>query len=255
MTATIWWVRRDLRLRDNFALQAALQNGETVIPAFVLDPALLGRSDAGPKRVAFMLGGLAALDRDLRTRGSRLIVLRGEPAEELARLRGESAAGEVYAEADPWPYARERDRRVGERLPLTLTPGITARPYDRVGKADGSAYTVFTPYSRAWKALPRPAPEELIPAPERLPLPAGIDSLPIPDLPNLPATIPFEPGEEAGLRRLAAFAGGPIYAYGDDRNRMDLDGTSQLSPYLRFGMVSARRGRWWRRCTPWTFGG
>ena len=56
--------------------------------------------------------------------------------------------------------------------------------------------------------------------------------------------MPFPPGEAEALRRLRAFAGGSttaIRGYADDRNRMDLDGTSQLSPYLRFGMVSARR--------------
>ena len=69
----------------------------------------------------------------------------------------------------------------------------------------------------------------------------------------LPPTVPFPPGEAEALRRLRAFAGGSttaIRGYADDRNRMDLDGTSQLSPYLRFGMVSAR-APWCRRCTAW----
>ena len=68
--------------------------------------------------------------------------------------------------------------------------------------------------------------------------------MPIPDEPWLPPAVPFPPGEAEALRRLRAFAGdatAPIRGYVDDRNRMDLDGTSQLSPYLRFGMVSAQR--------------
>ena len=66
----------------------------------------------------------------------------------------------------------------------------------------------------------------------------------IPDEPALPSALPFPPGEAEALRRLREFAVGataPIRGYADDRNRMDLDGTAQLSPYLRFGMVSARR--------------
>ena len=81
--------------------------------------------------------------------------------------------------------------------------------------------------------------------PERLPaVSEGLQSQSIPDEPALPPTVPFPPGEAEALRRLREFAVGataPIRGYADDRNRMDLDGTAQLSPYLRFGMVSARR--------------
>jgi deoxyribodipyrimidine photo-lyase len=244
MAQTIWWVRRDLRLNDNHALQAALAAGDTVIPVFVLDPKLLSWRDAGPKRVAFMLAGLRSLDTELRARGSRLVTRMGEPAEELARLRDETNASGVFAEADPWPYARERDARVGQRVPLTLTVGVTAKPYDGILKMDGSPYTVFTPFSRMWKALGLLRPADLIPAPERLATPMEVPSIPIPEQPALPASVPFEAGEAVGLRRLRAFAGGmdaPIYRYGETRNRMDLDGTSQLSPYLRWGMVSSLR--------------
>ena len=141
----------------------------------MLDPTLLTAPDAGEKRVAFLLGGLRALDADLRGRGSRLIVRQGDPAEELARLaESETGAAGVFAEADPWPYARQRDARVAGCVPLTLTEGITARPYDAITKAGGGAYTVFTPFSRAWKALPLPRPTDLLPAPERLAAPPEI---------------------------------------------------------------------------------
>lgn len=245
MTTVIWWARRDLRLHDNDALKAALTHGGQVVPVFVLDPALLAAADVSEKRVAFLFGGLRSLDADLRARGSRLIVRRGEPLAELARLVAEAGAEAIYAEADPWPYGRRRDAAVAAALPLRLTPGVTVFPSDAVLKADGGAYTVFTPFSRAWKALPQPTPAQLWAPLERLPAPPeALPSLPIPDAPTLPAAVPFPPGEAEALRRLRAFAGGDaaaIRSYSDDRNRMDLDGTSQLSPYLRFGMVSARR--------------
>ena len=242
MAPTLWWVRRDLRLHDNFALRAALANGAPVVPVFVLDPALLAAPDVGERRVAFLFSGLASLDADLRSRGSRLIVRKGAPAEEIARLVAETDAATVFAEADPWPYARQRDARVAERVSLMLTPGITARPYDGITRADGGAYTVFTPFSRAWKALPLPRPADLLPAPERLAAPPAVASLPIPAAAANPTGFP--PGEEEALRRVRAFAGGPdaaIFAYAEARNRMDLPATSELSPYLRFGMVSALR--------------
>jgi deoxyribodipyrimidine photo-lyase len=243
MTTTIWWARRDLRLSDNDALQAALAHAECVAPVFVLDPNLLAAPDVSEKRLAFLFGGLRMLDADLRGRGSRLIVRRGDPAAELTRLVAETGAEAVYAEADPWPYGRRRDAAIAAQLPLQLTSGLTAQPVELILKADGTPYTVFTPYSRAWKALPSPA--QLWSPPEQLPaVPDDLASLPIPHAPALPSSVPFPPGEAEALRRLRAFADGamaPIRGYADDRNRMDLDATAQLSPYLRFGMVSARR--------------
>lgn len=255
MTTVIWWARRDLRLHDNDALKAALAHGGQVVPVFVLDPALLAAADVSEARVAFLFGGLRALDADLRIRGSRLIVRRGEPLAELSQLAAETGAEAIYTEADPWPYGRRRDAAVAAALPLHLTTGLTVHPVDLVRKADGGPYTVFTPYSRAWKALPPPTTAQLWAPPQRLPAPpTDLSSLPIPNEPVLPAAVPFPPGEAEALRRLRAFTLAqprgvsenpsglaPVHRYSDDRNRMDLDGTSQLSPYLRFGMVSARR--------------
>ena len=72
MRTAPWWLRRDLRLADNQALSAALTEAEQVIPVFALDPALLDSPRAGPKRVAFLMGGLQELGEDLRTGGGRM---------------------------------------------------------------------------------------------------------------------------------------------------------------------------------------
>ncbi len=112
MTA-IWWIRRDLRLTDNPALTAALATGGAVIPLFILDPKLLHGARASEKRTAFLLGGLRALDADLRARGSRLVVRMGEPVTELARICVESGACAIFAERDHSAYAKSRDARAG----------------------------------------------------------------------------------------------------------------------------------------------
>jgi deoxyribodipyrimidine photo-lyase len=242
-TTAIWWARRDLRLRDNQALQAALARADRVVPTFVLDPELLDAPDAGAKRVAFLLGGLRALDRDLRARGSRLIVRRGQPDLELDVLLEECQATAVYAEADVWPYARSRDALVAEFLPLHLVGGLTLHPPEAVLKANGTPYTVFTPYSKKWRALPVPGGDTVLPAPDHLAPPPRLSSEPIPEEPWLPSDVPFPPGEAEAQRRLLAFVHGdeaPITRYGEGRDRLDVDSTSQLSPYLRFGMLSAR---------------
>ena len=241
--AALCWMRRDLRLTDNNALSAALAHSPQVLPVYVLDPTLLTRY-AETKRVAFLFAGLRQLDADLRARGSRLVIRRGPPERALTSLFAESGAQSIFAEEDSSPYARQRDVRVAERLPLQLVGSPVLRPPGTVLKTNGEPYTVFTPFSRRWRSFPPPRLGDILPAPDQIPGPPGVQSLPIPDEPALPSAVPFPPGEAEAQRRLNAFASGrdaPVYRYAQARDRMDLDGTSCLSPYLRFGMISARQ--------------
>ncbi|RPH58854.1 MAG: deoxyribodipyrimidine photo-lyase [Chloroflexi bacterium] len=251
MTA-IWWIRRDLRLADNPALQAALAHGGPVVPVFVLDPHLLAR--APQRRQDFLFGGLRSLDAELRKRGSALVIRRGEPESALSDLLAQSGADAIFAEEDFTPYARARDAKLLEALPLTLVHGQTVHHPASILKENSAPYTVFTPFSKTWKAhLPPdltlfPAPEKFSPHPLSADL-ALLDAptsirLPVPDRVSVSSSVPasaFPPGEPEALRRLSQFASTRISAYADTRNRLDLDGTSALSPYLRFGMISLRQ--------------
>jgi deoxyribodipyrimidine photo-lyase len=240
---TVWWIRRDLRLADNRALAAALARGGAVVPLFVRDPVLLG-SDAhrgATKRLAFLHGGLRALDQSLRERGARLVVRSGPPAEVLARVLAEAGAGAVVAERDYSPYARRRDGAVARAVPLELVDGPSVHQPGRVLRADGRPFTIFTPFGRAWRSLPPPRRCDLVDAPGPLPaLPRRLRTEPLPAADPPPE---FPPGEAEARRRLARFVRGaraPIRRYARARHRLDVAGTSTLSPYLRFGMVSAR---------------
>jgi deoxyribodipyrimidine photo-lyase len=240
----IWWIRRDLRLADNQALAAALSYADRLVPTFVLDPELLDSPYVGDKRVAFLVGGLRQLDADLQARGSRLVIRRGEPLSQLRALLGQTGATGIFAEEDFSPYALRRDAGVAEALPLHLTGGVAVHPAGVVLKADGTPYTVFAPFSRAWRALPPPTQRDLLVTPVNLPAVPDVPGLPIPNSPSLPASVPFPPGEAEAWHRLIGFLDSddpPVYRYAEGRNRLDQDGTSRLSPYLRFGMLSARQ--------------
>lgn len=242
MTA-IWWIRRDLRLADNQALDQALNRASAesaqVIPLFILDPHLLKSEYVGQKRLSFLMMGLFSLHEELQARGSRLILRRGTPGAVLAQVMAESGATAIFAEADHSPYAQARDDRLAEQFPLHLAEGLTALPVGAVRKADGEPYTVFTPFKRRWLSLERATSP--IPVPARIATPDGIAGEEI----VRPAALPgFPAGERAALDRLERFTdvdGGAIFDYANQRNRPDLAGTSQLSPYLRFGMLSARQ--------------
>jgi deoxyribodipyrimidine photo-lyase len=229
----IWWIRRDLRLKDNPALRAAIE-ADSVIPTYILDPAF---SNSSPRRRDFLYEGLHALDRDLRTRGSYLVVRKGSPVEVLTKLVHQTNAEAIFAEEDFTPYARHRDAEIERHLPLHLVHGQTVHHPNAVHKSEGKPYTVFTPFSKAWKAR-LPSPINLIPAPDRIGSPTGILGEALPSFKVSPC---FPAGEEEALVRLEEFLHQRIYSYGRDRDRMDLNGTSSLSPYIHFGMLGLRQ--------------
>lgn len=230
---SIWWIRRDLRLTDNAALRAAQERGP-VIPVFILDPAF---AHSSARRKDFLYEGLHVLDRDLRARGSYLVIRAGKPVEVLQKLLVEADAQVIFAEEDFTHYSRKRDETVARGLPLQLIDGQTVHHPLMVLKKDGKPYTVFTPYAKVWKER-LPFSLQLYPAPETIETPAGISSATLPKYKISPL---FPAGEEEALVRLEEFLHRRIYAYNEDRDRMDLDGTSQLSPYLRFGMLGLRQ--------------
>jgi deoxyribodipyrimidine photo-lyase len=238
MSTVIWWIRRDLRLNDNQALQSALSVGKSVIPVFILDPGLIRKS--GEHRLSFLLDGLRNLDLELNRRGSRLILRQGLPQEALAQLMAETGTEQVFAEEDYSPYARQRDEKVASQLSLELVTGATILPPAAVAKPDGSPYKVFTPFSLKWKEMPFPGKPNFE-IPPLFPPGPTVNSLPIPPSSTVHA---FPAGEAEGLRRLESFTNGPIFHYKEGRNLLDQPGTAQISPYLRFGMLSCRRAAW-----------
>ena len=230
------WLRRDLRLADQPALAGAAARGP-VVPVFVVDPHLTGRSE---RRDAWIAASLAALDADLHTRGARLSVRHGEPAAALVRLAREVGASGVWWNRDYTPYARERDLRVNAACRAAgleahvLGDAVLTEPGD-VTPARGGFYTVFTPFHRTWLARDRVPPA---PVPARLSTPAAIaSSRPVPPArDDLPAA-----GEAAARAALDAFVLHGLAAYADERDRLDGTPTSRLSPYLRVGALSPRQ--------------
>ena len=252
----IHWFRRDLRLADNLALQAATASGARVLPVFIFDPAILESAYTGVPRVAFMLNALVSLDESLRTYGSRLVIRHGNPLEVLPGLVRVFEARAVYFNRDCTPFARRRDEAAASALhvPVHGFDDAVLRAPGTVKKTNGDPYVVYTPFQNQWRALPAPAKPSCqshsmgsflsFTDETRLPDLAGLDfgpTIPVPDA-----------SETIASRLLEAFAGGPIYHYNDTRNSLVIDpfaddppvGTSYLSPYLRFGLLSPRQVYW-----------
>jgi deoxyribodipyrimidine photo-lyase len=223
-------------LADHPALTAALADHPTVVPLFVLDPALL--DPAGAPRRAALVATLRALDRSM---GGALVVRVGDPHDVVPSVTAEVGADTVYVTRDGGPYGRRRDDAVAVRLreadrrlrgvgwPYLAAPGS-------VTKADGTPYRVFTPFFRAWRTVA---------ATEPLPAPRDPDWHPLrsdawPDAPELPFDLP-PLGEEAATARWTAFRDGALDHYDDRRDLPAVDGTSRLSVDLRWGTLHPRQ--------------
>ena len=252
------WFRRDLRLEDNCAFNAALNSGEQIVPVFIFDPVILASSRTGAPRVQFLLKALRSLNETLGAYGGRLLVRHGDPVTVLPALTHSFGATAVYAHRDYSPSAQQRDTRVARALdvPFQVVDDVILQPPGSIASNSGQPYRVYTPFMKRWRTLPPP------PLPQNASLEVGVfHSLTNVDNPGVPELIDLElkttinvpdASPAVAQRQLISFVNGPIFGYGHTRNALVSDpfsdntpvSTSQLSPYLRFGLLSPRAAYW-----------
>ena len=237
MRTAIVLLTRDLRVHDHPALASACANAEQVVPLFVLDPQLLKGS---PNRTRFLHQALADLRAALRGLGGDLVIRRGDPIAETIKLAQEVGADGVALTSDVSKYAKRRALRLTEdcgqhRISVRLFPGNTVvDPGGVLPGGGGNHYRVFSPYYRAWESA---AWRAEVATPEAISLPAGVDPGELPEPPPGDSPQAATGGETEGLRRLTTWLR-HIGPYDELHNDLPADGTSRLSPYLRFGCVS-----------------
>jgi deoxyribodipyrimidine photo-lyase len=155
---SVFWFRRDLRLDDNAGLYHALKGPNPVLPVFIFDRHILDDlTDKKDARVAFIHQTLAVLSDALAALGTSLLVLYDTPENAWATILNQYKVGEVYTNRDYEPYALEREKIIGDllhsqQIPLKTYKDHVIFEYNEVLKDNGTPYTVFTPYSKRWKA-------------------------------------------------------------------------------------------------------
>jgi deoxyribodipyrimidine photo-lyase len=244
----IFWFRRDLRLEDNAALYYALKSGLQVLPLFIFDREILDKlKDKKDRRVEFIYQTIRQLDEKLQKLGSRLLVQYDWPEEVFKKLISLLPVAKVFANHDYEPYAINRDTKIKNLLNSQFIDFQTFKDQCIFEKSEiltdgGKPYTVFTPYSRKWKAKvndfylksypnekytnhflkTQSAVNQLINYPNITLESMGFSSLGI----GFPSTIP----DTAIIKK-----------YSQNRDFPALRGTSRLSVHLRFGTVSIRQ--------------
>ena len=245
MEGSIVWFRQDLRLADNPSLTAAVAAG-AVLPVFILDDAAAGEWAMGGAHRWWLHGSLQSLAAGLAGLGAPLVLRRGDAATVLAELVRTTGLTKVHAGQMAEPWARAQEAAVAGALPdgasLTLHRTATLFEFGAVKTKTGGVYAIFTPFARAARALPPPAPP--LPVPTRLTAVSAksetLDSLGLLPKPDWAAGFreAWTPGEAAAHARADWFMAKRLGAYHEGRNTPGTDLTSMLSPHAHWGEVS-----------------
>ncbi len=236
----VFWFRRDLRLKDNAGLYYALKSGYNVLPIFIFDKSILEKLPSkNDKRVDFIHQTITQLNEQLQQYHSGLVVLHSTPIKAFEELITTYNIESVFTNHDYEPYANERDKSIHQFL---ATKGIGFKTYKdqcifektEVTKDDGKPYSVFTPYSKKWKAKLNAFYLSSYPTQNYF---SKFHKIEIKKIPSL---------EQMGFKQtdvdipIKTIKKEILIKYSQQRDFPALQGTTLLSVHLRFGTVSIR---------------
>lgn len=231
VAVAVFVFRRDLRTIDNMALQSLNSLGLPIIPIFLFD-----RSQADPRiseyfskrAFGFMLKSLTELQHACPLRYP-------ETLDDLLRFYDVQAIG---FNEDYTPFARVRDAALRQWCSVhnvqnvqTSDRDYTLYPIGSIKTKQGTPFSVFTPFYKASQKLPDP------PKPTERKIKWLTDRMLPSEFPEWVPRVTYKAGGRVeGLKRLQK----SLKNYGKDRDYPFKNGTSRLSPYLKFGCISIR---------------
>lgn len=248
----ILWFRKDLRLADNSALEAAIQAGAPVVPVYIWSPEEAGGWAPGGASKWWLHQALQGLADGWASKGGQLVLREGASLAQLRALIEETGAQAVYWNRRYESPLRELDAEIKRAL---REDGVEVESFNSAllnephtaATGGGQPYKVYTPY---WKKVKDRALDPLAEPdfgalcfPDSFPESVPLDDLEL--LPSIPWDLAFydrwEATEAGAMQRLDTFLAGPVEEYDTARDRPDYDGTSSLSPYLHWGQIGPRQ--------------
>ena len=248
---SLFLFRRDLRLSDNTALNAALSQSLEVVPAFHFNSTQTEphsyRSEPGRR---YMTQSLEALDSRLQQDNSELAIFQGPIDDVIQDWAKRLKIDAVWVNRDYTPFSIKRDLALQKTcirygIEFHSCSDLLLVEPEQALKKDHTPYTVFTPFYNNARTISIAKPSPL----ERGPGTFGLvgDN---PDFRSVCATIlnnlsgpnPIEGGFSAANRLLAKT---PNYSqYANERDIPALEQTTGLSAHLKFGTCSPRKAYW-----------
>ena len=234
----IFWFRRDLRLDDNHGFYKALTSGQKVLPIFIFDEDILSLlPNKKDKRVDLIYQALEQMNLALPEK-QKIHIFYGKPLKIFKSIVSKYQISKVFCNEDYEPYAIGRDLEVQKFLE---TQNIEFESFkdqvifhkDEVLKSDGKPYTVYTPYSKAWKTRLKEEDLQNFPSEKQVK--------------NIVELIPEQQYrlEDFGFEKTSFELKKPQvkvpYNYAVLRDIPNDDATTHLSMHLRFGTISVRK--------------
>lgn len=231
---------------DNTALNAALAGSGSVLPVFIADPAQIEpHTYQSLTAFNFMCESLRELDQSLLEKGSALSIVAGKPADAVRKMIREEKADAVFVNRDYTPFSRKRDESIREvcqemGAEFVSCGDILINEPELIVKKDGSPYRKFTPYYNAARLYRPSKPDFTVYSNySRNRLVNSIDihqfmqstGLKLPEIGQTG-------GRKAALGILSNLSG--LITYEKLHDIPSVNGTSRLSPHLKFGTVSVR---------------
>ncbi len=248
VNTAIHWFRRDFRLTDNTALNAAAKAAANVVPVYIVSEWKAHHHWTGPNRQEFLCDCLGSLARNLEAIGGRLIIRHGSADGVLAQLAAETGAEAIFFNRDPDPFGRAMEARIENMardagIAVHAHQDIALHERDALRSGTGATYRAYAPYFKAWSKLPKPA---VGPRLRELHTPAAVRSEGLPTLAHWKLRSEgarlISGGERAARGRLRAFlgVGGGAAGYAANRSTPAGQTTSRFSQDLRWGLLSIR---------------
>lgn len=246
------WLRRELRLRDNPALFHACEQAEgDVTVIYLATPRLWARHDEAACKLGFHLDAVRDLAAECEKLNINFLVVEStgyKPSYTIKQLLKEHKITHCYFNRAIEPDEREDDQEMIEYCKSNHIRGcayqqICILPPGSVVKDDGNPYSVFTPFKKKWYSVLAERPIELLGKPKKL-THANKVNIDLTALDNLDYQYEkklWSATEKAAHQQLKKFIEEHLKAYKDKRDFPHQPGTSQLSPYLVAGIISARQ--------------
>jgi len=231
---SIFWFRQDLRIKDNRWLFGCIEESKQVLPLFIFDQNILQSFPQKDNRLWFLVNALQHLEKDLKNIGWNLHIRKWNPEEVLLKFIKKYKVKAIYTNKSYWPYWQKRDFIIKN---LCKEIWIDFNIYDDfllVEPQEIKPTKVFTPYFKKWQTIEK---KKILPKIQNINCPKIYIKPQI----QIFKYLTYDENKlwEIGFpfKRLQNFDFGN---YSESRNLPYIDGSSKLSPYIRFGLISIR---------------
>ena len=236
----VFWFRRDLRLNDNRGLYNALNSGKKVLPIFIFDEEILNKLQKNDARVSFIYQEIKKINKQLLKTQSEVLIYNKKSIEAFKKITEEYLIDTVFTNHDYEPNAIKRDSEIKDYL---TTKNIGFKTYkdqvifekNEIVKKDGTAYKVFTPYSKKWIEAFNIKGIQFYPSEEKLEYLIKDQTHQTLSLKEIGFTKPTTKVDHYTVSKVL------IDNYEETRNFPAKNSTSKLGTHLRFGTVSIRK--------------